>query len=608
MVRLDTSESSASLAALASFAARSFAGADEAIAALLTVARDELGLATALVVRAEADRWRATYVADQAFGLVAGDRVPLEDTLGRRVVGSVEPLLLNNAPRDPTDPTGTATARLGIGTFAGVPLVFRDGTTYGTLCALDPCPSALGPAAIDLLRVLARLVAHEIERERANSESCLLQDSAVAIARAADLDGGLGEVLRLVCDATGWVLGQAWLPSGEGAGLVCSRAWYAATQGLDAFRAASEGLVLEPGSGLPGRAWASSRPVWSQDMARDPGLPRAAVAAEVGLAGAVAVPVLVDGAPVAVLEFLVREPRDEDERLVGVVSAVAAEIGIFVHRKRIEAAVYDGEARLRAVVESASDAIVSQDDLGRIVAWNRAAERIFGYPAAAVLGQSGSLIVPDRYRDAHQAGVARLAAGGPAHVVGGPPVELQGLREDGSEFPVELTLSAWRAGERTFFTAIIRDISERKRVEAELDRERQFLAAVLENVEDGIVACDADGVLTVFNGATRRFHGLPSAPLPAELWAVSYDLYHADGTTLMEMVDVPLMRALRGDRISDVEMVIAPVDGPRRTLLASGRALAGADGEPLGAVISMHDITEQKRAEEAMIAATRAAE
>ncbi|MFL6210700.1 MAG: PAS domain-containing protein [Pyrinomonadaceae bacterium] len=133
-----------------------------------------------------------------------------------------------------------------------------------------------------------------------------------------------------------------------------------------------------------------------------------------------------------------------------------------------------------------------------------------------------------------------------------------------------------------------------------LQDERGFLAAVMETVEDAIIACDAAGVLTLFNRAAREFHGLPEAPIPAEQWAAHYDLYLPDARTLMRKEDIPLFRALQGEHVRDVEMVVAPKGGTARTLLASARPLSGPDGDRLGAVVIMHDITERKQAQEAL--------
>ena len=81
-----------------------------------------------------------------------------------------------------------------------------------------------------------------------------------------------------------------------------------------------------------------------------------------------------------------------------------------------------------------------------------------------------------------------------------------------------------------------------------LAREQQFLAAVLDNVESGIVACDADGVLTLFNRALREFHDFPLERIPAEQWAEHYDLYHPDGKTRMKTEEVPLFAPCKGSR------------------------------------------------------------
>ncbi|HEX8688431.1 MAG TPA: PAS domain-containing protein [Pyrinomonadaceae bacterium] len=132
------------------------------------------------------------------------------------------------------------------------------------------------------------------------------------------------------------------------------------------------------------------------------------------------------------------------------------------------------------------------------------------------------------------------------------------------------------------------------------EKEPAFVNALLENVEDGIVACDAGGVLTVFNHAARELHGLPERPITADHWAEYYDLYLPDGKTLMRMEEIPLFRALQGERVRDVEMVIAPKGGRARTVLSSGAAIYGPGGEKLGAVVVMRDFTERKEAQEAL--------
>ncbi len=138
-------------------------------------------------------------------------------------------------------------------------------------------------------------------------------------------------------------------------------------------------------------------------------------------------------------------------------------------RKRIEATLRASEERYRSLTEAALDAIISANTRGEITFWNDGAARIFGYTSEEALGQPLSLIMPRRYGERHQQFIDRLLAGGEPRVLG-KMVEVEGRRKDGTEFPIELSLSSWQAGGETFFLAVIRDITERKRVEEELRR------------------------------------------------------------------------------------------------------------------------------------------
>jgi diguanylate cyclase (GGDEF)-like protein/PAS domain S-box-containing protein len=144
-------------------------------------------------------------------------------------------------------------------------------------------------------------------------------------------------------------------------------------------------------------------------------------------------------------------------------------------RSVTESALRQLETKYRAVTESASDAIVSADARGLIVSWNRGGQLMFGYSEADVLGRPLTMLMPERYRDAHERGMGRFLLTDEPRVIGSGAVEVHALRADGTEFPVELSLSHWSEGEGRFFTGILRDITERKRAEAALAREASFV-------------------------------------------------------------------------------------------------------------------------------------
>ena len=154
--------------------------------------------------------------------------------------------------------------------------------------------------------------------------------------------------------------------------------------------------------------------------------------------------------------------------------------------KEVQEALRNSEMRFRSLAESANDAVIAADGEGLILSWNRAAEEIFGYEEDEVLGKDLTLLMPERYRKRHHKGIKRYREGGKSRVVGGT-AEFEGLRKNGTEFPLELSLGSWQTDNEVYYSGVLRDVSERKRAEEELleakhdaevanDAKSQFLA------------------------------------------------------------------------------------------------------------------------------------
>ncbi|NOZ76762.1 MAG: PAS domain S-box protein [Euryarchaeota archaeon] len=122
------------------------------------------------------------------------------------------------------------------------------------------------------------------------------------------------------------------------------------------------------------------------------------------------------------------------------------------------------EEHFRAVMDSAIDALVSIDAGGRIIFWNPSAERMFGYTPEEAVGNPVTLIIPERYREVHSRALKQVTSGGKPGMTG-RVYQVEGLKKDGGEVPVELSLARWEAGGEVFFTGIIRDITKRKEAE-----------------------------------------------------------------------------------------------------------------------------------------------
>ncbi len=141
------------------------------------------------------------------------------------------------------------------------------------------------------------------------------------------------------------------------------------------------------------------------------------------------------------------------------------------------------EQKFRSVTESAIDAIISANNTGEIVSWNKAATRILGYTEEEAVGQRLELVIPDRFHEAHRNGMARFTATGEGHVIG-TTVELAARTKSGEEVPIELSLSTWTVREERYYTGIIRDIGERKRAEEALRQSEQALRERTEEMKE----------------------------------------------------------------------------------------------------------------------------
>jgi PAS domain S-box-containing protein len=307
------------------------------------------------------------------------------------------------------------------------------------------------------------------ERKNSAADLVLSESMTKAVATAPGFADVLETSLREICQLTGWTFGQAWLPDSAGTSLRCRYAWHEDSPASREFHRSCRAIVLPIGSGLPGRVWLSKKWEWNGEseapVTYDVG--KAANVFVTGHRGSVAMPVLVAGQVVAVLEFLVLVGGSQDERSVDRVASVISRIGLWMSTKGAEDAVTEGAERFRQIAETTADAIIFASKDTRILYLNPSAEALFGYSAAEVHGLLIAELVHDRvhqHSDVTTGYYPRLGANG----LTGPPVHLTAVRKGGDRFPVEVTLTSWREGGETFLTAIVRDSSDRVRTEGAL--------------------------------------------------------------------------------------------------------------------------------------------
>ncbi len=287
-----------------------------------------------------------------------------------------------------------------------------------------------------------------------------------------------------------------------------------------------------------------------------------------------------------------------DELSRRIVAATASLEGELAERARATAALAASEARLRGVMQSAGAAILHTDPGGRVLSWNQGAQAIFGYAESEVIGLPLQLLMPERFRAAHVAGLARVAATGVSKLVG-RPVELVGLHRDGSEFPIELTLATWEAQGARFYSGVIHDISARRRAQDQLERAHERLRQVIAAAPIAIAMLDREMRYLGWSGRWLEDYALDGATLAGRS---HYEVFpHA-----AEERRALHQRCLAGERLgSDEETFPRPGGGVLhlRWAMHPWRDEGGAVG---GVIIVTDDVSALVHARQAAEAANRA--
>ncbi|MFQ5875454.1 MAG: PAS domain S-box protein, partial [Dehalococcoidia bacterium] len=303
-----------------------------------------------------------------------------------------------------------------------------------------------------------------------------------------------------------------------------------------------------------------------------------------------------------VIVLYLHEGHCWDKREEEFLQTVANTMAGIIERKRAEEALRESEEQFRSVAQSAIDAIISADSNGIIISWNNGAQTIFGYTEETeeeVLGKPLAILMPERYRDAHREGLERFLSTGASSVIG-KTVELQGLRKDGTEFPLELSLSTWKTGEGTFFSGIVRDITERKRDEEELKlaneeirKTKRYLRSLIESATAAIIATDQAGKVVLFNQGAEALSGYRREEVLGRRVPVLYERAE-DAKEVMRR-----MREGSG-KISAYETNLRAKDGTVIPVLISSSLLYDEEGREAGTVGFSKDLRGRKQAEEAL--------
>jgi PAS domain S-box-containing protein len=264
-----------------------------------------------------------------------------------------------------------------------------------------------------------------------------------------------------------------------------------------------------------------------------------------------------------------------------------------VERKKAEISLRSSEEKFRQATESMRDAfVVIEGETGRVTMWNAAAEMMFGYAKDEVIGRDfHETVVPPRYRDAANVGLAHFRVTGEGPAIG-KTLELQALHKNGTEFSVELAISAMRIKNKWYATGTVRDITERKLFDAALKASEERFRKVIESLTDVVFEWDTREKVEWF-GNIDGIMGYPPGGFPRTIEAWAATLHPED----KDRVIAALEGQLKGVSPYVVEYRVMRRDGEWRWWAARGTVLRDDKGNPTKMVGSVTDITENKRAE-----------
>ena len=215
-----------------------------------------------------------------------------------------------------------------------------------------------------------------------------------AISSAPDFNQALNLVLQQLCQKTGWVFGEAWILDQQKSYLECSSAWFVDDARTDyqhkltEFRQKSETFKFRLGEGLPGKVWATQKPVWLRDASQEPDFVRAELALKYGLKAAIGFPIMSEEQVVTVLVFFMGQSEPQNKRFVLLLSAVATQLGDLFRRKQIEQEIKEAEVKYRNIYENAICGIFQSTQSGQYLSVNPALAKIYGYDSPQHLMES----------------------------------------------------------------------------------------------------------------------------------------------------------------------------------------------------------------------------
>ena len=338
------------------------------------------------------------------------------------------------------------------------------------------------------------------EHKRYNEEIYLLQSITLGITSSRNLHDALVFTMQKICNFTGWVYGEAWMPNPANTLLVRNHRFYSYRDNFEIFTERSGEFTFPPGVGLPGLAWSEKQPVWVRDVTIDPNYLRTSIAREAGLKTGIAFPIIADNEVVAVIVFYHLKVEERNERLIKLVLSVLSQIGLIIKRIQAEEALRVSEEKLRAILDHTPSLVYARDLHGRYIFLNKQHERVFNIKIFEMIGKTDHECLPEELANTYTAEDQKV-------IESKMPVKLENVlpNDDGLHTYITTKFPLFdHTGAIYAVCGISTDITERRRAEEVQSRLREQLyhaqrLASIGNLAGG-VAHNFNNLLTVVMG------------------------------------------------------------------------------------------------------------
>ncbi|MEO8514893.1 MAG: PAS domain S-box protein, partial [Ignavibacteria bacterium] len=430
--------------------------------------------------------------------------------------------------------------------------------------------------------------------EKRNSLLNLINDVVIGVNKIDSINECIRFAIDKVCEYTGWDLGHF---------LYYNKGFFSATgiwnhnlqPEFDVLKAFTNELVFEASDGYYRNIIEDHIPVWEliTNITDQSKYEILAMCKKAGLSTIILIPVLSRNKVVGVLEFFNKDNKIFDPEILDCLNNIAMELGYFSERNNFLELIKEREKHFKAIADTANDVIVTANSNGDIIYVNDRVKEMFGYNTEELLEKDIKVLMPDKYIPRHTESFENIVNHGPPKIIG-KTVELSGKRKDNSEFPLELSVAKWEMNGAYYFTAMIRDITSRKKIEEEFIENRNSLIEAQSlahmgnwewDVSSGVVKW-SDEMFSIYeenrNSFVPSFDGFISKLQPECIEEVKFKL----NQTLE-----------KGSPFDFYERINTPT-GRIKILRSQGGVKKDATGNTTKLVGTCLDVTEIKEAEE----------